>query len=763
MMDDDRHRKFTGIDKFHAAGYYGSGIVAASGESWSLDYYNPGGLCEDPFNEGAGTGHAVDTASTFFQVAPKARLVMLPTSAKLASKDPEKNSYDKFITKAIPVIKELGITNMFNSFTHSYDTYTFTLWQTALRSVEDKFKCFFAMGNDGSNRYNKITDIEEVIGVSAYTLLVSGELVTAYYSSLSETTDFAAPSMIYTNPFAESSTSPTTSHSGTSFSTPWLCGMSCLVDEFFIDKTGRPLSRSAMVQFMIDNCMDISVKGFDEKSGHGAVILPDPKDIDIGKYQPSDVDTPIIPDEGEEPIMNEEVKITKSGEYTTIIEIPFKSIEKLDFDLCAQPKETLSNYYKRQDKKPDILINGGLFSLSTGENIMSFINDGKVYGTVEGYRGLGIKADRPDRLVYGTDKEEWNDFMPCFPMLVMNGKAVPSSEYYGAASLNYLAARQAIGYNDESIIIITVDRNDGVGGMKFEKLAELFIGHGATYAMALDGGGSVRTMVSGEVVNTPTENRAVDNIFAVYLKQKTTEDPETPTADIDLGEYYIVEASDGHAGANEESAKMYTIPVGTKVDIQAVIDSGSAKWCMINYDCEFGFVKFTGSNIAKCMPVEPEMPEIPSAPEIEPELYKVNVSDASRLMVRNGPGTEYAVIDKLCRDDEVLVYEITDTGWARINTTEPYLYAFTKYLDKVEVTEPDVPEVPNEVPEPEPVPDILDCFQDKDDISSWAIESVRRMVGEGVFAQADQFNPKSSCTREEMAVVADRIVKLLRK
>lgn len=42
LLDDNkRHRKYTGVEKFHAAGYYGAGIVAASGEAWSLKSYNP--------------------------------------------------------------------------------------------------------------------------------------------------------------------------------------------------------------------------------------------------------------------------------------------------------------------------------------------------------------------------------------------------------------------------------------------------------------------------------------------------------------------------------------------------------------------------------------------------------------------------------------------------------------------------------------------------------------------------------------------------
>ena len=45
--------------------------------------------------------------------------------------------------------------------------------------------------------------------------------------------------------------------------------------------------------------------------------------------------------------------------------------------------------------------------------------------------------------------------------------------------------------------------------------------------MNLDGGGSVRKMHENKVVNAPIENRPVDNVFCVYLK----EDPLAKLAD----------------------------------------------------------------------------------------------------------------------------------------------------------------------------------------------------------------------------------------
>lgn len=57
LHDNDRHRKFTGVDKFHNAGYYGERVIAASGESWTSKY-NPDGLVHNPLNQIDNSGYS---------------------------------------------------------------------------------------------------------------------------------------------------------------------------------------------------------------------------------------------------------------------------------------------------------------------------------------------------------------------------------------------------------------------------------------------------------------------------------------------------------------------------------------------------------------------------------------------------------------------------------------------------------------------------------------------------------------------------------
>ena len=213
----------------------------------------------------------------------------------------------------------------------------------------------------------------------------------------------------------------------------------------------------------------------------------------------------------------------KINSYTQLDIVPHSSIEAVAFEKCADPKETLGSYYSSKEKKPQIMINGGLFNMSTGHNVMSFICDGKEQNYQNGFTGMGVLGGDPAKLVYGTDKaRKWKYFMTAYPMLVINGKA--NTVYGNASNLNYLTLRSAVGVREDgTLLILTVDKP----GMKFAEMAKIFVEYDAQYAMNLDGGGSVRKMHENKVMNTPIENRPVDNVFCVYLR----EDPLAKLAD----------------------------------------------------------------------------------------------------------------------------------------------------------------------------------------------------------------------------------------
>lgn len=203
------------------------------------------------------------------------------------------------------------------------------------------------------------------------------------------------------------------------------------------------------------------------------------------------------------------------NEYTQLDIIPFDSIQEVRFCKLAEPTEMLEHYYNRAENKPNIMVNGGLFDMKTGHNVMSFVSMYTEQNYKNGFVGMGTTCYKAQTLQYGKDNEkEWRDFMTAYPMLVIDGKA--NKEYGNAKTLNYRTARTAIGVTETgNVLVLTVDKP----GMTFEQMTAIFLQYHAVYAINLDGGGSVRKLHNGKVVNNPSENRKVDSAFCVYLKK----------------------------------------------------------------------------------------------------------------------------------------------------------------------------------------------------------------------------------------------------
>lgn len=619
LNDNNRHRKYTGVDKFHAAGYYGERVVAASGESWNRKYdpdtvYDPLNIGDKYYNE----THAVKTACTFFQVAPKAKLYMLEsTGGKYYGNGTYENKFFKYSTD---IIEKENITNMFISLNGS-NNQNFLNDLSKWLQEHPEFKQFWAAGNDSDETYNPLIEVDETFGVAAYTLMVSGDVVPAGYSSVSKYVDFSAPSMIYVNPEATKSTDNGGSSSGTSFSTPWLCGMSCLVDDFFIDKTGKPLTQKAMYQFFKDNCTDLKDEGFDDKTGWGAVRLPNPEKIPISNYAQGGGETPMVSCFSQIKPRTDDDKFSQlyAKDYLALVEkVSYDDIEELGISQGNQPTETMQSFYNRQTKKPHILINGGLFNMSNGKNIMSFVDDGKEQNYQNNFVGFGTTTEDKTHFIKGVDKErQWWDFMTAYPVLIDNYKATDSSTWGNATSINYDAKRQVVAYDDSYVYIMTVDNK-----VKFDVVQKLLLELGVKYAFNLDGGGSVRTMVNGEVANKPSENRPVDNF--VWIRLKEDEKPEQTLP----ARYKVVVNTSLNVREKPNGNILTTMKNGDTIIVFDITD-GWAKFSfatnldevMYYYYCSADYIEYIEP--VNKEPVQPEpTPEPTPTPEPEPEPEK---------------------------------------------------------------------------------------------------------------------------------------------
>lgn len=276
-------RRVTGVEKFHAAGYFGSRVMAGTGEKVNTESYSAGGKIIPVLGDGT-SEHAVQTAAVFFQVAPETTLYSFSTNTRLAG---GQKHWD-FFSDCVPVIDEKRISNIFFSRVEN-NKETIKKHREVLKD-RPWLKEFWAAGNDGAESYSKLLQIEDVIGVGAAEVLRSSKVIggprvyPAGYTSQTELVDFAAPGNPGVNIRATSQSDSAQILAGTSFAAPWLCGMACLVDDFFLDRTGQALSRAAMVRFFKDHCQDIGEDGKDDRAGFGLVVLPEPEEIDIDRY-----------------------------------------------------------------------------------------------------------------------------------------------------------------------------------------------------------------------------------------------------------------------------------------------------------------------------------------------------------------------------------------------------------------------------------------------------------------------------------------------
>lgn len=211
----------------------------------------------------------------------------------------------------------------------------------------------------------------------------------------------------------------------------------------------------------------------------------------------------------------------KSYSYVTVVEIPKDEISKVDFAKCAEPRETLGSFYNRQSVKPDVIVNAGFFVMATGKPCFNNIDEGIARSTTAGLQyGMGNTISNKSELKFGSVKDgtNWNDFLSAYPVLLDGNGPITNFTY--ATEINYNATRSILAYNDDTIFIVEV----GLPGMKFETMSSMLDKMGAKYAINLDGGGSARCLVKGKVIGSPTENRKVDNVFCVYLKNNTSTD-----------------------------------------------------------------------------------------------------------------------------------------------------------------------------------------------------------------------------------------------
>lgn len=272
--------EYSNIIKWHEAGYTGKGIKIANMESCNPDAWCFDGKIVDPFGNGYDklkNSHGNQTANILHQVAPDAEIHILSNGGDYFGGKAE----GSFIDVSIPYMIEEGI-HLVNASLNGIDN---KILNDNIRMAKDHGVIFCnSAGNSGDKGVTGYSHSGLWIVVGAVHLSKRGEVYLPGYSSRGEKLDFVQFSGLYAEDVRPSEKDWPIYQTGTSFSSPMLCGMLALVQDFFLEKTGRALNQDEIYSFILDNTIDLGEKGRDVEYGHGLFTLPNPEEINPYKY-----------------------------------------------------------------------------------------------------------------------------------------------------------------------------------------------------------------------------------------------------------------------------------------------------------------------------------------------------------------------------------------------------------------------------------------------------------------------------------------------
>ena len=254
-----------GITRWHELGYTGKGIKIMSDEKVCQkkhpDVISPKGYKST-------SGHGDDVMSHLKLVAPDATFIAYPMSVNSDGNGGYKSDCADYIKdQRILIFSTSSISGNITEYK-----------EKAMQDCIDKGCIFFAAaGNDNKKGIRGEAKSEKYLAIGGVkATYVNGswdftQLKKVGYSSVGKELDYVTISEIL-------------SVSGTSFCSPVFAAMCGLVQQFFIEKVGRRLTRDEMVKFIGDNLIDVDTDGFDIRTGHGLFKLPEPSTIDVSKY-----------------------------------------------------------------------------------------------------------------------------------------------------------------------------------------------------------------------------------------------------------------------------------------------------------------------------------------------------------------------------------------------------------------------------------------------------------------------------------------------
>lgn len=189
----------------------------------------------------------------------------------------------------------------------------------------------------------------------------------------------------------------------------------------------------------------------------------------------------------------------------------------------ANGRETLEQIYVRlPDPKPDLLFNGSMFDYKDGWPTGAVKIDGKyvqpkmgvmkhILGTKDGE--VFIETHKTGEFTDVTN--DMDSALESYPLLlpVLDSNGLNPTLVYDHHP------RTAVGTSDDFIHLLFTDGRNVSAGITSPQARDELQRHGATKAIALDGGGSTKLLAYGVMVNNQSVNNTIINAVGIWFDE----------------------------------------------------------------------------------------------------------------------------------------------------------------------------------------------------------------------------------------------------
>lgn len=196
------------------------------------------------------------------------------------------------------------------------------------------------------------------------------------------------------------------------------------------------------------------------------------------------------------------------------VKIPFSKIKKIQ---CYVNSNRSTAQIVQSSTGADLVINTAIFDMGTNEILSRVVANGRTYGTKSSAAwGLGFNDD-------GSVVKTWDNGQNCPNYLGPYSYAVVDSKVNDGLHDKAYRGRMLIGITDDSLVVLGFDDSDS-SRCDSKTACEGMLGRGCTFAINMDGGGSVQWASKNNKYKTCFSGRKVPAFLCIYLKEEESED-----------------------------------------------------------------------------------------------------------------------------------------------------------------------------------------------------------------------------------------------